>query len=391
MIVQPWRAFGLLAPVMPYIRIWPAYRRWALPESESSNNLIQKEGIRAVLHRRTLLALPICVWGTSENVWAQGSGPETPSLRVTVGGRSFLQYAPLTIAEKLGYFRDAGLTPEIIDVPGGSKALEALVGGSAEITAGAFDHLIQMQAKNQEIVGVILFGRHPTFALAVRSEKASMYRDPKDLRGMRVGVTALGSQTQFMVEYLAIQAGLAPSEISFVSVGSGTGAVAAIRNGAVDAVVTGEPALTALTSAGDAKVVADTRTNEGTIKVYGGLYPSGTMYARADFINQNPRTIQAFALAILRALAWIDRASAEDIAGVLPEEWAKPNRDLFLASIRGTRDMFSPDGRFSLDGAKVALRVLSTVDPSLENVKVDLATTFTNEFVDKARATIVQK
>jgi NitT/TauT family transport system substrate-binding protein len=345
-----------------------------------------------VLHRRNLLALPIWfVCGTLENVSAQESKLETPSIRVTVGGKAFLQYAPLTIAEQLGYFKEAGLNVEVLDVGGGAKALEALVGGSAEITAGAFDHMIQMQAKNQEIVGFVLFGRHPTFALALRNEKASVYRDPKDLKGMRVGVTALGSQTQFMVEYLAIQAGLSPSEISFVSVGGGTGAVAAIRNGAVDAVVTGEPALTTLTSAGDAKIVADTRTNEGTIEVYGGLYPSGTMYARADFINQNPRTIQAFALAMVRALTWINHASAEDIAEVLPKEWAKPNRDLFLASIRGTRDMFSPDGRFSLEGARVALHVLSTVDPGLRNVKVDLAATFTNEFVDKARATIVQK
>jgi NitT/TauT family transport system substrate-binding protein len=345
-----------------------------------------------VLHRRNLLALPIWfMWGTQQSLWAQDSKPERPSIRVTVGGKAFLQYAPLTIAEQLGYFREVGLTPEIIDLPGGSKALEALVGGSADITAGAFDHLIQMQAKNQEIVGVVLFGRHPTFALAVRAEKAAAYHDPKDLKGMRVGVTALGSQTQFMVEYLASQAGIAPSEIAFVSVGSGTGAIAAIRNGAVDAVVTGEPALATLTSTGEAKIVADTRTNEQTIQVYGGLYPSGTMYARADFIKQNPKTIQAFTSAIVRALMWIDRASAEDIAGVLPEEWAKPNRELFLASIRGTKDMFSPDGRFSLDGAKVALRVLSTVDPGLRNVKVDLATMFTNDFVDRAGATIVLK
>jgi NitT/TauT family transport system substrate-binding protein len=350
------------------------------------------KGIRAVLYRRNLLALPIWfLWGALENVSAQESKLETPSIRVTVGGKAFLQYAPLAIAEQLGYFKEVGLNVEVLDVGGGAKALEALVGGSAEITAGAFDHTIQMQAKKQEIVGFVLFGRHPTFALALRNEKAALYRDPKDLKGMRVGVTALGSQTQFMVEYLAIQAGLSPSEISFVSVGGGTGAVAAIRNGAVDAVVTGEPALTTLTSAGDAKVVADTRTNQGTIEVYGGLYPSGTMYARADFINQNPRTIQAFALAMVRALTWINHASAENIAEVLPEEWAKPNRDLFLASIRGTRDMFSPDGRFSLEGARVALHVLSAVDPGLRNVKVDLAATFTNEFVDKARATIVQK
>jgi NitT/TauT family transport system substrate-binding protein len=331
------------------------------------------------------------MWWRPQKIWAQESKLESPSIRVTVGGRAFLQYAPLTIAEQLGYFKEAGLNVEILDVAGGAKALEALVGGSAEVTAGAFDHTIQMQAMNQEIVGVVLFGRHPTFALAVRSDKASAYRDPKDLKSLRVGVTSLGSQTQFMVEYLAIQAGLAPSDISFVNVGGGTGAIAAIRNGAVDAVVTGEPALTTLTSAGDAKIVADTRTNDGTIGIFGGLYPSGTIYTRAAFISQNPRTVQAFALAMVRALIWIDHASVEDIAEVLPEEWAKPNRNLFLASIRGTRDMFSPDGRFSLEGARIALHVLSTVDPRLRSAKIDLGATFTNAFVDKAHATIVQK
>lgn len=316
---------------------------------------------------------------------------ETAKLRITIGGKAFLQYAPVTIAERLGFFKDAGLDPEILDVSGGAKALQALVAGSAELTAGAFDHTIQMHAKGQQIVGLVLFGRHPTFALALRKERAADYRDPSSLRGMTIGVTALGSQTQFMVEYIAQQAGVSPSDISFVSVGGGTGAVAAIRNGAVDAVVTGEPALTTLTAAGDVKLVADTRTNDGTIGIFGGLYPSGTIYARSDFIERNPRTLEAFALAMVRALQWINRASAEDIADALPEEWAKPDRGLFLASIRGTRDMFSPDGRFSVEGARIALHVLSTVDPQLRGVHVDLAATYTNTFVDKALQTLASK
>jgi NitT/TauT family transport system substrate-binding protein len=319
------------------------------------------------------------------------SKPETPSLKVTVGGKTFVQYAPITVAERLGYFKEAGLEVDILDVAGGAKALEALIGGSADLTAGAFDHTIQMQAKDQHIVGVVLFGRHPTFALAIRKEKASDYHDATSLKGMKIGVTALGSQTQFMIEYLAIQAGQAPSEISFVSVGSGTGAVAAIRNGAVDAVVTGEPALTTLESAGDVEIVADTRTNDGTTKIYGGLYPSGTVYTRSSFIRENPKTVQAFALAMVRTLRWMSHASVEEIADVLPAEWSKPDRNVFLASLRGTRDMFSPDGSFSLDGAKIAHRVLSTVDPRLRNAKIDLAATFTNRFVDEAHAAIMRK
>src|ERR1700744_19875 len=117
---------------------------------------------------------------------AQESKPEKPSIKVTVGGRTFVQYAPITIAERLGYFKDAGLDPEILDVTGGGKALEALIAGSADVTAGAFDHTIQMQAKDQHIVGVVLFGLHPTFALAIRNERAKDYRDPTSLIGMKI-------------------------------------------------------------------------------------------------------------------------------------------------------------------------------------------------------------
>ncbi|MGJ4892632.1 ABC transporter substrate-binding protein [Bradyrhizobium sp. HKCCYLRH3099] len=344
-----------------------------------------------MLQRRSFLGLPFVALCGLPSLAKAGTSIETSKVRITIGGKAFLQYAPVTLAERLGFFKDAGLDPEILDVSGGSKALQALVAGSAELTAGAFDHTIQMHAKGQKIVGVVLFGRHPTFALALRKDKASEYRDPSSLRGMKIGVTALGSQTQFMVEYIALQAGVSPADMSFVSVGGGTGAVAAIRNGAVDAVVTGEPALTALTTAGDVKLVADTRTNEGTIGIFGGLYPSGTIYARSDFIDRNPGTLQAVAVAMVRALQWIERASVEDIADALPEEWAKPDRSVFIASIRGTRDMFSPDGRFSPEGASIAYRVLSTVDPQLRGVQVDLAQTFTNEFVDKAHEALASR
>jgi NitT/TauT family transport system substrate-binding protein len=53
--------------------------------------------------------------------------------------------------------------------------------------------------------------------------------------------------------------------------------------------------------------------------------------------------------------------------------------------------MFSPDGKFSLEGAEVAFHVLSTVDPRLQSAKINLEATFTNAFVDKAQAIIVQK
>src|SRR6187431_2463525 len=130
------------------------------------------------------------------------------TVRLAVGGKPAMFYLPLTVVERLGYFKDAGLNVEISDFPGGARALQALVGGSADVVTGAFDHTIQMQAKGQPIVGVVELGRYPGFVLGLLPAKAASYRSAADLKGLKIGVTAPGSSTHFMVRYLMAQAGL---------------------------------------------------------------------------------------------------------------------------------------------------------------------------------------
>src|SRR2546429_7354906 len=119
---------------------------------------------------------------------AQAQKPETTKVRLAVGGKSSLYYLPLTITERLGYFKEAGLDVEISDFAGGAKALQALIGGSADVVTGSFDHTIQMQAKNQSIVAVVQLGRFPSFPPALPQDQAADYSGPKDLEGMKIGV-----------------------------------------------------------------------------------------------------------------------------------------------------------------------------------------------------------
>src|ERR1019366_9452152 len=72
---------------------------------------------------------------------------EKPKVSIAVGGKNLLYYLPLTIAEQLGYFKDEGLQVELSDFAGGAKALQALVGGSADVVSGAYEHTINMQSK----------------------------------------------------------------------------------------------------------------------------------------------------------------------------------------------------------------------------------------------------
>ena len=58
----------------------------------------------------------------------------------------------------------------------------------------------------------------------------------------------------------------------------------------------------------------------------------------------------------------------------------------YVRSIRNSMPMFSPDGKFGGEGPAVALKVLSQFDPDVAKASVDLAATYTDNFIDKAPA-----
>jgi NitT/TauT family transport system substrate-binding protein len=80
--------------------------------------------------------------------WFAAPALAQEKVRFAVGGKSAVFYLPLSVTERLGYFKDAGLDVEIADVASGGRTLQSIIGGSAEIGIGTFDHTIQMQAKN---------------------------------------------------------------------------------------------------------------------------------------------------------------------------------------------------------------------------------------------------
>jgi sulfonate transport system substrate-binding protein len=310
--------------------------------------------------------------------------PELAKVRLAVGGQAALYYLPLVVTQRLGLFREAGVEVDISDFAGGSRALQALVGGSADVVTGAFDHTIQMQAKNQPVVALVELGQFPGFVLALLNAKAAAYRSPADLKGMKIGVTAPGSSTHFMALQLMAKSGLKPDDASFLGVGATTTAVAAVKRGEIDAIVNTDPAVALLQREGLIKIVADTRTRDGTREVYGGIYPAAVMYASPAFIDKNPHTVQALVNAFVRGLAFMRTHSPEEVAAVVPEEYALGDKPLYVQAIKNSLPMFSPDGRFAREGAETAYSVLKAFDPDVRNAKIDLAATYTDRFVEKA-------
>ncbi|HYV66945.1 MAG TPA: ABC transporter substrate-binding protein, partial [Myxococcales bacterium] len=144
---------------------------------------------------------------------------EQPKVTVAVGGKTLFYYLPLTLAERLGYFKDEGLDVQVADFPGGAKALQAMVGGSADVVSGAFEHVVDMHAKGIEVQEFVLQDDYSGIVLGLTKAKAAAYKSPKDLRGLKIGVTAPGSSTNIFVNALLARDGLTPDSVSIIGVG----------------------------------------------------------------------------------------------------------------------------------------------------------------------------
>ncbi|HZY16581.1 MAG TPA: ABC transporter substrate-binding protein [Ramlibacter sp.] len=317
-------------------------------------------------------------------VRAQGK-PEKTKVSIAVGGKAAFYYLPLTITEQLGYFKAEGLDVEIADFAGGSKALQALMGNSADVVAGAYEHTINMQSKNQFIQSIVLMGRAPQIAVGVSTKAMPKFKGLPDLRGKRIGVSAPGSSTNMVANLVLSRAGMNASDVSYVGVGTSAGALAAMRSGQIDAMSNTDPVMTMLEQKGEVRIVSDTRTLKGTQEVFGGPMPAACLYTHAEFVKNHPNTCQALANAIVHGLKWLQTAGPSDIIKTVPDNYLLGDRALYLASFNKVREAIALDGLLPEEGAKTALKALASFIPTVKPEKIDLSRTYTNEFARRAK------
>src|SRR5213075_2296556 len=259
-----------------------------------------------------------------------GAAVAQSKVTIAIGGAGCLCYLPTVLAQELGEYKKAGVEVELVDFKGGSQALQAVIGGSADVVSGYYDHCVNLAAKGQSLVAFVVYDRLPGMVLAVSPESKDI-KSIKDLAGKAVGVSAPGSSTDFFLKYLLAKNGLDPTSASVVGIGLDATAVAAMEHGKVQAAVMLDPAATLLQNKyKDMIKLSDTRTQKDTIDVFGGEYPGGALYTRADWIAKNEATVQKMTNAILATLKWIHSHTPEEIMAKMPEDLVGPDKALYL-------------------------------------------------------------
>lgn len=332
----------------------------------------------AMLIRRLVSALAALMLTT-------GLAAAQSKVTIAIGGASCLCYLPTVLAKQLGEYERAGVQVDMVDFKGGSQALTAVLGGSADVVSGYFDHCVNLAAKGQNLQAFVVYDRYPGLVLVVSPKQSGAIKSIKDLAGKKVGVSAPGSSTHYFLNFLLKKNGVDSGSVGVIGIGLGATAVAAMEQGSVDAAVMLDPAVTQLQGRNkDLRILSDTRTQKDNIDVFGGDYPGGALYTKADWIEKNPKTAQALANAIVATLKWIHSHTPEEIMAKMPEELIGADKALYLAALKNTIPMYSHTGKMDPKGAQAVLAVFSQSSEAVAKANIDLSKTYTNKFVEAA-------
>src|SRR5579884_765678 len=338
---------------------------------------VRRTSLARIFGRLTIAAAALAVSG--------GIAFAQSKVTLAVGGGSCLCYLPTMLAKQLGEYEKAGVNVDIVDFKGGSESLKAVIGGSADVVSGYFDHCVNLAARGQHLQSFVVYDRFPGLVLVVSPKHTAEIKSVKDLAGKKVGVSAPGSSTDFFLKYLLSKNGMDPNGTSVIGVGLGATAVAAMEQGQIDAAVMLDPAVTILKDKySDLRILSDTRTQKDTLAVFGGEYPGGALYTKAEWIAAHPKEVQAMTNAIVATLKWIHSHTPEEIADKMPPELVGKDKAAYVAALKNTIPMYSNDGKMDPKGAEAVLAVFSQSSPEVKNAHIDVTKTYTNAFVEKA-------
>jgi NitT/TauT family transport system substrate-binding protein len=183
--------------------------------------------------------------------------------------------------------------------------------------------------------------------------------------------------------YLLAKEGEKPEDVAFIGVGGGATGVAAMQRGEIDAISNLDPVISTLSDKGLIEILADSRTEEGTRKIFGGTNPAAVLYTKAEFIEKNPNTVQALVNGLYKALKWLDTATPEDVAAAVPAEYHLNDKALYLEAVKNSLPTYSRTGVITAEGQKAAMELLS-YDKEMASATVDVTKTFDGQFIKKA-------
>lgn len=316
---------------------------------------------------------------------APPAAPPRASIKTTMatGGKGALVYLQPAVAEYAGFFKEEGLDIEVQDTKGGADAAKALIGGSVDFASMAVDHTIKAKTQGVDLVVLALYTRYTGVSLLVHNKHKDKVKTPRDLKGLKVGVTSKGSGTHLALNATLVKFGLKPDDVEVVAVGTST-MPAAFENGTIDATMNADPYITLLVQQGKGYIIYDLTQTRDTLDLYGSDYPFTALVTRKEVLQKNPEAVQRMVNALAKAIKFVASKKPAEIAAVLPKEFKQPDEALYLAALAHSQPALSPDGLVDARGIETVIKSLKTAGDIKADASIDAASLFDLSFLKKA-------
>jgi NitT/TauT family transport system substrate-binding protein len=316
-------------------------------------------------------------------IGAPHQAPRGPRVVLAVDGLAETRNLPIVLAERLGYFRDEGLTVTLVDAPADPSPAQLLADGRADGAVAFYHHTFMSQADDHRVTeAVVVMGATPALKLVVASRLKATVRTLADLKGLRIYTGGANSGKTTTANWLMRRAGLALTDYTPLQPVGHEQMARALASGEADAIVSHEPDASDFVASGEAFVLADVSSVAGTRASLGSVFPSTALYLPRDYVEAHSSEVQRLVNACLRALAYTNGRSADEIVAALPARAGGKDRAAFVALVAKDKQMFATDGRMDPEAADEEWRVMSALTPKYASVR--LGETFTNRFVDAA-------
>jgi NitT/TauT family transport system substrate-binding protein len=143
--------------------------------------------------------------------------------------------APFAIATKMGWFAEAGLSLDLVPLPGSADCVKFIGTGELRYALPSIEPLGQFRP--QGITAKVFYTAYQGFTYGIAVPADSPIKTIKDLKGKTIGITSLASGGNLVGRALAAEAGLDPDkDVSIVVAGEGAQTAALLRGHQVDAV-----------------------------------------------------------------------------------------------------------------------------------------------------------
>jgi len=291
-------------------------------------------------------------------------------------------WAPIFIAQSMGYFRQEGIVVATSETASLSKAMQALLGGSVEVAAGSISQAMEVAAEGQRVRCFLSLYTRPAVALAVAPALRQSIRSIRDLKGRPVGVATPGSSMHLTLNYLLTSNGLSSNDVSIISIGTAGNSLAALEHGKVHAAMLVGNAVSAFEKRHpDQKFLADIRTAEGARGAFGSeTFPNTALVARENWLRTHADTTRRFVRAVKKAMLWLGTHPAEQVREMVPPEMRGTDIEADLEAIRQGQNTLSPDGMVPARGAELIAKCIVLSNERVRKAGVDLSKVYTNEF-----------